>query len=147
LEGSAYWIDDETFVKVVQACLENLARAGFKVVVAHGHGPSTRAFRDHLAVWEVHFDLRLLHLQNELGDHGLGFMSDHAATNETSLMMALHPEWVDLTAIADQEPLVGIWGTDPRTHASAELGNQIIRAQIEWLRDRLTGFGILAPNL
>ncbi len=137
LAGSAYWIDDDTFVNVLEACLENLARAGFKVVVAHGHGPSTTVFRNHLAHWEVRFGLRLIHLQNELEDEELGFMSDHAATNETSLMMALHPDWVDLSAIADQEPLVGIWGTDPRVHASANLGNRVIRAQIEWLRERL----------
>ena len=91
-----FWIDDDTFVNVLEACLENLARAGFKVVVAHGHGPSTTVFRNHLAHWEVRFGLRLIHLQNELEDEELGFMSDHAATNETSLMMALHPDWVNL---------------------------------------------------
>lgn len=134
LNGSAYWVNDHLFAQIVEAVLSQLSRAGFKLVVAHGHGPSTSALLRQKPEWEARFGLKVVCLWNELGDQGLGFMVDHAAANETSIMMALHPDLVDLGAIKDQEPLIGIAGQDPRIHASAEVGEAIIRTQIEWLR-------------
>jgi len=57
---------------------------------------------------------------------------DHAAHWETSLMMHLRPELVDMSRI-EKEDLeteegrkeAGIYGLDPRTHASPELGEKI----------------------
>lgn len=132
--GSAYWISDEGFVIVLEACLSQLARAGFKMVAAHGHGPSTNTFLAHSEEWQERYGLKLFTMRNALTEAGLGFMVDHAAANETSIVLALQPELVDLDAIRDQDPLLGIAGPDPRINASAELGEKIIAAQIEWLR-------------
>ncbi|NCC43517.1 MAG: creatininase family protein, partial [Clostridia bacterium] len=41
LPGSAYWLPDELYQNMIRQIAANLARAGFKVLVAHGHGPST----------------------------------------------------------------------------------------------------------
>lgn len=54
--------------------------------------------------------------------------TDHAAKWETSDMLALHPELVDLAALGngplnlDMKPPSGIGGLDPREHASPEVG-------------------------
>jgi creatinine amidohydrolase len=57
---------------------------------------------------------------------------DHAAHWETSLLMYLRPELVDLSRIAREDldteegrRAAGIFGHDPRTHASRELGEKI----------------------
>jgi creatinine amidohydrolase len=41
LKGSAYWVSDSTFDSMINGIMKQLSRAGFKIVVAHGHGPST----------------------------------------------------------------------------------------------------------
>lgn len=54
--------------------------------------------------------------------------TDHAAKWETSNMMFLYPDLVDLSALGDgplapdMKPPDGIGGLDPRKHASAEVG-------------------------
>jgi len=57
---------------------------------------------------------------------------DHAAHWETSLLMYLRPELVDLKQIKNEDletdegrKEAGIWGRDPRKYASRELGEKI----------------------
>jgi creatinine amidohydrolase len=138
LDGSAYWVPDELFEQLLAHVLRQLARVGFRVVVAHGHGPSTTLFLKHTERWEREFDLRLFTCRDSEADpRGEGFQCDHAAANETSLMMALRPELVEMENL-DPDPEVkpmAVDGEDPRTGASAERGQEIIRSQ----RVRMSG--------
>lgn len=62
--------------------------------------------------------------------HGDDCSSDHAAKWETSDMMHLYPQCVDLSQLGDgplapdMKPPDGIGGLDPRTHASAKAGER-----------------------
>ena len=57
---------------------------------------------------------------------------DHAAIWETSHMMALHPDTVDLTKLPPKgEPLVGVMGNTYPQDATAEYGREIIEAAAE----------------
>ncbi len=51
---------------------------------------------------------------------------DHAAKWETSYLMALRPECVDMTVYLerDEEPLTGVGGEDPRKAATREVGER-----------------------
>jgi len=133
LAGSAYWVPEATFKVILEAVLKQLERAGFRIVVAHGHGPSTGFFRDHAAEWKDKFGLTCLVCWGSEYDHeGLGLQVDHAAMNETSLVMALRPELVHmerLPADLDQWP-VAIGGRDPRVNASPEVGRKAIALQL-----------------
>jgi creatinine amidohydrolase/Fe(II)-dependent formamide hydrolase-like protein len=58
---------------------------------------------------------------------------DHAAKWETSYLMALRPDLVDMERIAGEELDTNegrrnavIWGEDPRIHASARIGEDAI---------------------
>lgn len=135
LPGSAYWVPDETFGLLIEGILKQLRRAGFRIVVAHGHGPSTRHVRDHAADWQKRLDLDCYTCWQATEPNGgsQGIQTDHAAMNETSLCMALRPDLVHmeyLPADLSQWPL-GVWGQDPRTQASAELGRQAITTNLE----------------
>ena len=57
-----------------------------------------------------------------------GRAGDHAAKFETSIMMALYPELVDMNELDTDlsEPNLGVIGPDPREHASLEFGNEIL---------------------
>jgi len=87
----------------------------------------------------------------------------YAAKWETSFMMYLHPETVDMAALAGRDddiggpgdvinwmpdqfkdhPCYGIWGIDPRAHASADAGRDateiLITHLANWLAERVPG--------
>ena len=133
LDGSAYWVDETLFQRLLEAILSQLQRAGFKIVVAHGHGPSTNFFQKHSQEWGEKFGLKLFMCWSEEIPEKLGVQNDHAAANETSLVMALHPALVkmdNLPADLQQWPMA-IMGEDPRLHASPEVGKEIIRVNVE----------------
>jgi len=134
LAGSAYWVDEPTFECLLEAILKQLRRAGFRIVVAHGHGPSTAFFLRHADTWREQFGLECLACWGSEHDaSGMGIQVDHAAMNETSLVMALRPDLVRMEALpADPDvwPLA-IGGKDPRVYASPQLGRQIISLQQE----------------
>jgi len=140
LEGSAYWVDDALFGRLLEVVLAGLARTGFKIVVAHGHGPSTRFFEQHIPEWSRKYGLKLFICWDAAsGDAATGLMTDHAAANETSLMLALHPELVEMERLR-ADPQVApraIMGPDPRLHASAAVGQEIIRKNLLWLEGLL----------
>jgi len=138
LSGSAYWVPEEIFRSILEAILKQLQRAGFRIVVGHGHGPSTGFFRDHAEEWKDKFGLECLTCWgSEYDREGLGIQVDHAAMNETSLVMALRPELVQMDRLSpdlNDWPLA-IGGKDPRVHASPEVGQKAISLQME----RMTG--------
>ena len=133
LPGSAYWVSDELFGAILENVLKQLARAGFKIVVAHGHGPSTIYFRDHIAAYHKKLGLTCFMCWGEQDGDDLGIQVDHAAANETSLMMALKPTLVQMENLPrnlNEWPLA-IGGRDPRSRASAELGRTALATQLK----------------
>ncbi|MGD0637453.1 MAG: creatininase family protein [Nitrososphaerales archaeon] len=132
LPGSAYYLDGPVFQRYVEGMLKQLGRAGVRVVVGHGHGPSTDLFVSKRGVWEYQFGLKVLTLHGIVPESELGFMIDHAGANETSIMLATNPELVKMENLPGNPkdwPL-GIMGADPRVYASAELGRRIIDANL-----------------
>jgi creatinine amidohydrolase len=137
LEGTAYFVEEELFIKILEATLWNLSRAGFKIVVAHGHGPSTKAFSNCIEKFEKQFGMKLFELWDLGGTGNHGIMTDHAAFNETSLVMGLHPELADLRKLDDDSAMTGIWGLDPRNTASEAEGKKIIENKVAVVGSRL----------
>jgi creatinine amidohydrolase len=133
LDGSSYWIGEQDFKIMMEAILKQVSRSAFKVLVAHGHGPSTGFLIDHLEEWEQAYGLKILHCWGHRDEEGMGIMVDHAAMNETSLLMALRPELVKMEFLpADtSEWPVGVGGKDPRIWASPEKGREILSIQQE----------------
>jgi creatinine amidohydrolase len=146
LDGSSYWVPDELFHQILEHSIKQLARAGFKIVVAHGHGPSTRHVIEHWQELEEKYSVMIYTCwswdirgesdqeSSELSDReGLGIMTDHAGMNETSLMMFYHPDLVKMEQLSSdtaQWPLA-VAGRDPRLYASAEQGERAVAFQLE----------------
>jgi len=134
LKGSAYWIPSDLFMTLLEAVLKQIRRAGFKIVVAHGHGPSTNLVIKNSRKLSRKFNLTIMTLwrDKDQRDPDMEFQYDHAATNETSIMMALHPNLVHMENLPKdkkKQPLA-IIGKDPRTHASPKHGENIIRLHL-----------------
>ncbi len=139
LTGSAYWIPEELFILLIEGILKQLKRQGFKMLVAHGHGPSTRQVINHTPEWEAKFGVRIFNLWGSENDDWNGFMSDHGAMLETSVVMKYRPDLVHIENLPEdptQWP-TGIRGYDPRIYASAEKGIEIVKIQKERILNKL----------
>jgi len=133
LLGSAYWIKRSLLKQILAEILKQLKRAGFKIVVAHGHSPSTMLFYQQSKKWKKDYGLELLTCWRNQESDGLGIQTDHAAANETSLVMALEPELVKIENLPEDrnEKPLGLQGKDPREFASVDIGKKIINMNVE----------------
>lgn len=132
LAGSAYWVPDSTFHTLLDAIMYQLSRAGFKIVVAHGHGPSFWQIDGYAEGWRKKYNLKVMTCSGDYTSN-LCFMCDHAAANETSIMMALRPDLVHMENLPKDTAVwpLGITGRDPRIYASKQFGNEIIDFEIK----------------
>ena len=136
LPGSAYYIKDDLYRAIIFSIAEQLARAGIRILVAHGHGPSSNQFR--MFGQELLEQYGLYSYNCFFDEYGgnkreLGFQVDHGSSNETSIVMACRPELVDMsriTAPRGRTPL-GLAGIDPREAASAEIGEKAFAYTID----------------
>jgi creatinine amidohydrolase len=133
LTGSAYWITEKDFMVVVGNVLKQLKRAGFRIVMAHGHGPSVDFFSKHRQIWKKEYGLNTFTCELADEETANGIQTDHAGANETSLVLSLRPDLVQLDKLPtdlDIWPLA-VEGEDPRTDASAERGKKCIAFNLE----------------
>jgi creatinine amidohydrolase len=135
-DGSCYWIPEGLFLLLCENILNQAARAGFRVIVADGHGPSRAAWGENVDRWEARYGLTLISVRRDLP--GWQLQNDHAARNETSSMLALRPDLVDLAQIvADRSVrLRGVAGEDPRD-STAAYGEECLQASLELLLAKL----------
>jgi creatinine amidohydrolase len=125
----------ETVVPVLTLLFERLKSTGFRVIVGvSGHNVNGMVTMLDAALKPVVADgtvraIALWEVTLSMSDES---NTDHAAKWETSDMMALYPDCVDMTELGT-EPIPlnmsapsGIGGLDPREHASPEIGRRCI---------------------
>lgn len=100
LDGSCYWVPMGFHLLMVDAILTQLKRAGFKAVFADGHGPSRWSWCELRAERESRFGLKLFGVTGGIAGQWKSQV-DHAARNETSLMMHLRPDLVELSRLPE----------------------------------------------
>lgn len=106
--------------EVVVHTLFQAESLGFELIVPYvGHYPMhSRMYRAAETFRAQGGRAEVLVLTDHLVAHG-----DHAAAFETSLLLALAPELVDLTELSPNDTVhLGVVGEDPLRHASAEAG-------------------------
>jgi creatinine amidohydrolase len=83
--------------------------------------------------WNEKFGLEIFSCWNDPQQPvAMGIQTDHAAANETALMMALRPDLVKIDNLGQDlnEWPRAIYGEDPRLNASADKGRIIIRRNL-----------------
>jgi len=134
-DGSAYYIEDGLFNLMIERIIENISRQGIRILVTVGHGPSTRTLGNMAqTMWEKHqVKIITLHKTYPGEDPQINnrypFQADHAAKNETSILMYYNPETVHLEYLDDEYPK-GVGGIDPRK-SSREFAAEIISHQLD----------------
>jgi len=137
LDGGCYWVPEGLFLLLCEQVVAQARRAGFKLLFADGHGPSRWAWGRSVAGWEAQYGIKLLSVARDLRDSWPSQI-DHAALNETSLMLALHGDLVDLTQLSDDRSIYphGVAGNDPRDSTAAH-GEACITTCLEALEAKL----------
>ena len=134
LKGSAYWLEKELFQDYLRSIFAQLSRAGVRIVVGHGHGPSIHAFQELTEEAEEKYGLRIFTAWTYAEDEKLKYQNDHAGANETSIVMAVRPDLVDFGQVKEDESnLIGIAGRHPVRDSSAEFGNEILEYTMKTL--------------
>jgi creatinine amidohydrolase len=141
LDGSCYWVSERAFLLLCESIIGQAKRAGFRALVADGHGPSRWAWGRNVAAWEARYDIHLISVDRDLP--GWRSQIDHAAKNETSLMLALRPDLVDLERLPADRAIwpQGVGGEDARD-ATADHGRACIEACLALLGSRLQALGM-----
>lgn len=142
LAGSCYWAPTGLFLLICENILTQAVRAGFKVIVADGHGPSRREWGNQADRWEAQFGIKLISVGRDF-PKGWRTQNDHAARNETSSMLALHPDLVDLSQLSTDrsEWPQGVGGEDPRDSTVA-YGEECLEASLALLLERLRALDV-----
>ena len=138
LPGSLYWIPKGLFLMLIESTLAQAKRAGFKCIVADGHGPSRGAWAEMADSWEKQFGLHLVSAARDFPGKWRT-QNDHAGRNETSILMAVAPELVDLSLLPedrDQWPQ-GVKGEDPRD-ATVAFGEELIEDTLALIGSKLS---------
>jgi len=135
--------EHERYVRMLVHVLFQMESLGFRaIVLMAGHYPLLRHARAAVEIYSLEsskarawactgYEL----VRDEIPDAG-----DHAAAWETSLMMALRPELVDLSRLPkgdDPAQLIGVHGRDPRKFASAEYGQRGVEAIVRRIGDKV----------
>lgn len=142
LEGSCYWVSEGFFKILVDMILIQLKRAGFQAVFADGHGPSRWSWVKDIPEREARFELKLFGVTSNI-KRAWKYQIDHAGHNETSIMLALRPDLVDISKLP-HDPKISpsrILGKDPRK-ATAKLGKKYLTTAINIIKQKLTEAGI-----
>ena len=143
LPGSVYQIAENTFECLLRDMLKEAFSAGFEVVVLFtGHNsPVQESLIRKVALDANERAGRTVVLPTndwENARHEFAWAGDHAAKWETSLMMALEPELVDLSILPNRPTgLTAIGGIDPRDEASRDLGEQALEVIVSTLTDKI----------
>lgn len=125
--------DLDHLVPLLAQLFRRLGRMGFRVIVGvSGHNVPGQIAMIERALAPIVADggVAGVGLWEVTLSRGAESDTDHAAKWETSDLLALHPELVDLAALGngplnlDMRPPSGIGGLDPRAHASAEVGRR-----------------------
>jgi creatinine amidohydrolase len=123
------------FKEVLDHSLHQIEGLGFRVIVTvAGHypliGPSrdvAEAYSGRARIWPiVGYDV----VEDK------GYRGDHAARWETSLLMALRPELVDVDGLRKAAELIGVMGEDPKL-ASRDYGEEAIGAIVREVRQKI----------
>ena len=127
MKGSAYWMEKGLFQDLLRSIFAQLSRAGVRIVVGHGHGPSTNAFQEMKEEAEEKYGLCIMKAWTYEDDERLKYQNDNAGANETSIVMAVLPELVDFGQVKEDESnLIGIAGRHPVRESSEAFGNEIL---------------------
>jgi Uncharacterized protein, putative amidase len=138
LLGSCYWVSKGIFISILESIVMQARRAGFKCILADGHGPSRNVWNEMIDGWEKQYNIKLLSAIRDFKRGEWKTQNDHAGKNETSIMMAIRPDLVNLGELPNDRNVwpKGIAGEDPRDSTS-EYGDHLVEQTLNEIGKRV----------
>lgn len=135
--------EDERYVRLLVHILFQMESLGFRVIVVMaGHYPLLHHARAAVELYTLQARARAWACTGyELVRDEIPEAGDHAAAWETSLMLALRPDLVDLSRLPAEggpEALIGVGGRDPRKHACVEFGRRGVEAIVRRIGEEVS---------
>ena len=134
---------DKSYIALLVHILRQVESLGFKVmVILAGHYPLLNHARAAVETYSIQGKARAWAATGyELVRDTIPDAGDHAAKWETSLLMALRPELVDMSRLPEDTsvPLIGVGGVDPRGEASPEYGEAGVKEVVEKIVEKAHG--------
>jgi len=148
-----YMVEPAPMISIVTQLLWGFERDGYqKAILLSGHYPNRSEFLDP-AVQAYTTEGGKMEVLAIVENQVPGGEGDHAAKYETSAMLYLHPETVDMALLNDlpgeqtgpdqvvnwmqeaykDHPCYGLVGIDPRRYASAAVGERITANLLDYL--------------
>ena len=131
--------ENNVFSKLLRPWLEQLcremARDGFRaIIILTGHYGAAQqiVIRETAVRMSRALGIPVLGTPEYILALDVDYTGDHGAWGETSLMMHLYPDTVDLSLLGEP-PHKGVGGRDPKTEASAEDGRKITKTIVSRL--------------
>jgi len=135
-------LSSEVVDKLYIEIFKGLVTVGFKIIIGvTGHDVKEQVSSLQKAVDAIKEDgttTGFAMMEGTLNAEDADIGMDHAAKWETSYLMVLHPELVEMDKIADEDlesqegrKEAGIGGLDPRVHASCEVGEKAITKMVD----------------
>lgn len=119
-----YHLDADLLKKVIKSYVQRMIHIGFKTIyILAGHYPNSKIAQSAIAEIENKNIRMIVNIEPDLvpGEEG-----DHAGKWETSLMLSLFPNFVDLSRMDNQsDRLLGVFGTDPKD-STIEYGQEMV---------------------
>ena len=134
--------EDERYIRLLVHVLFQMQSLGFRAIIPMaGHYPLLHHARAAVELYSLHGHSRAWACSGyELVRDEIPEAGDHAAAWETSLMLALRPDLVDLSRLPAEggpEALIGVGGRDPRQHASEEFGRRGVTAIVKRIGEKV----------
>jgi creatinine amidohydrolase/Fe(II)-dependent formamide hydrolase-like protein len=134
--------EDERYVRLLVHVLFQMQSLGFRaIILMAGHYPLLHHARAAVEIYSLQGRSRTWACTGyELVRDEIPEAGDHAAAWETSLMLALRPDLVDMSRLPAEggpEVLIGIGGRDPRQHASTEFGQRGVAAIVARVKNKV----------
>lgn len=131
----------ELWISLVTHMFVQMESLGFELIVPiPGHYPLIQPLEEAIERYRKRSTAKEVIILTEKIFHMEGKPTpDHAGAFETSLMLAIDPEVVDLGELDPDlsTKLIGVLGQDPRVHASAENGNEILNYLVPYMKQIL----------
>ena len=130
---------DTSFIeKLFYEIFSQMDHVGFKVVIAiTGHYGLEQLYALKKAACDYMYKSNLIIIpmpEYEVA-YEKGYLGEHAAKWETSLLWAVRPELVDMSLLGKNLEKIpdGVMGADPRLHASRQLGEETVNHIVDRL--------------
>ena len=141
LPGSCYWISKEIFLSLLESIIAKPNVQGLSACSLMGMDRAEKLGLKWLRSGKNSMIFILLSSINDFDPLAYLTQNDHAGKIETSTMMALHPDLVDLSRLDPSSWPLGVKGEDPRT-SSAAWGEYLLETTVQSIGRKLQELGL-----